>query len=94
MAPVSRSHSALRPRPWHQTLMLVMAALLSACAAQVNRFTIVPSHVCRGTPVKLDIQVVGTPTITTNPSLQQQDLALKKWTGVSSRVVQCFILLG
>lgn len=43
-----------------------------ACAAKVLKFEVAPSHVCAGTPVKLDMQVVGTPSVTTDPPLTEQ----------------------
>jgi hypothetical protein len=45
---------------------------MSGCVARVDRFTVMPSHICAGTPVKLDMQVAGTPTLTIDPPLQPQ----------------------
>jgi hypothetical protein len=42
------------------------------CAARVARFAVVPSHVCAGTPVKLEMDVLGSPTISVDPPLEQQ----------------------
>lgn len=36
------------------------------------RFDVIPSHACSGTPVRLELRVAGTPTITTEPSLAEQ----------------------
>ena len=42
------------------------------CAPKVIKFEVTPSHACSGTPVRLEMRVVGTPTITTDPSLAEQ----------------------
>jgi len=52
--------------------MLAIATLALGCAAKVNRFAVVPSHVCAGTPVKLEMDVVGSPTVTIDPPLQPE----------------------
>lgn len=63
-------------RPPRQALRLLLlgVALLGApaCAPKVLKFEVTPSHVCSGTPVKLNIQVAGTATITTTPALPHQ----------------------
>lgn len=66
----SVSHCSSARRRWRRVSILALATLASACAAKVNRFAVVPSHVCAGTPVKLDMEVVGTPTITIDPPLE------------------------
>ena len=53
-------------------VLAVVAAAGVACAAKVARFDIVPSHVCAGTSVKLDMQVKGTPSVTVSPPLPQE----------------------
>ena len=62
-----------RHRAWPSLWTLVLTAAASVgCAPKIHRFTVTPSHVCVGTPVKLDAQVTGTPTLTTDPPLAQQ----------------------
>jgi hypothetical protein len=52
--------------------ILAAATMAFGCTASVNRFAVVPSHVCAGTPVKLEMDVLGSPTITVDPPLEQQ----------------------
>jgi len=52
---------------------LLLAALMwgaSACEPNVRRFSVVPHHVCTGTPVMLAWEVAGCPTVTTDPPLK------------------------
>jgi hypothetical protein len=57
----------------HQLWLLVLAAAIGAgCAPKIHRFTVTPSHTCAGTPVTLDAQVTGTPTLTVDPPLPEQ----------------------
>lgn len=61
-------------RPSRRAWRILPAAILlgPGCGAKVLKFDLVPNHVCAGTPVKLDMQVVGTPTVSTSPPLPQQ----------------------
>lgn len=56
-----------------QCLLVAVPLLVGpACAPKVLKFEVTPSHVCARTPVKLDMQVVGTPSVTINPPLTEQ----------------------
>jgi hypothetical protein len=52
--------------------LILTAAAVTTCAPKIHRFTVTPSHVCAGTPVKLDAQVTGTPTLTIDPPVAEQ----------------------
>jgi hypothetical protein len=53
-------------------LLLAALATAAGCAPKIARFTVTPSHVCAGTPVKLEARVTGTPTLTIDPPLPEQ----------------------
>jgi hypothetical protein len=60
------------PRLGLCALLVVALASAAGCAPKIHRFTVTPSHVCAGTPVTLDAQVTGTPTLTIDPPLAEQ----------------------
>lgn len=70
-APEARFKRRLRLR-WQCLLMAVPLLAGPACASKVLKFEVAPSHVCAGTPVKLDVLVVGTPSLTISPPLTEQ----------------------
>jgi hypothetical protein len=61
-----------KPRPCPLLALALAATTGAACAPKIHRFTVTPSHICAGTPVKLDAQVTGTPTLTIDPPLTEQ----------------------
>lgn len=61
-----------RRRNWPFYALVLASATAAGCAPKIARFTVTPSHVCAGTPVKLDARVTGTPTLTIDPPLTEQ----------------------
>src|SRR5262245_24368485 len=61
-----------RPVLARARLLAFVPALLPACAPKIARFTVVPHHLCSGTPVGVDWEVTGSPRLTTAPPIAPQ----------------------